>query len=268
MLIDTHAHLTTNRFRGEVDAVLARAAQADVGHVISIACDLADSEETLALAADRASVSATVGIHPCYVHEIAAPDWPRRMESLASSHPVAAIGEIGLDYYHKPPEGFTESAWRLQQREVFELQLDLASRLNLPVVVHQRESGDDVLAVLRSFPGVTAVLHCFTGTVQQAETALAMGHFLSFTGVVTYPKADDVRRVVASVPQGRFMVETDSPYLAPVPFRGKTCEPAQVVHTARKIAEVRGQDPEELASETSETARSFFRGIPATTAAG
>lgn len=262
MLVDTHAHLTSRRFQGHLDDILARSRAEGVKHIVTIGCDLDDSEQVVGLIEAHEMVSGAIGVHPCYVHEVTEPDWIDRLKKLAQSHPVAAIGEIGLDYYHAPPEGFTEESWRARQAEYFEAQLQLSVELALPVVIHQRESGDDVLAILKNFPKSLAVLHCFTGTQAQAELALELGHYLSFTGVVTYPKAPDVRELAAFVPEDRFMVETDSPYLAPVPFRGKSNEPAYVVHTARQIAEVRGIEPEECASLTTQNAARFFKEMP------
>lgn len=262
MLIDTHAHLTSNRFKGKIDELLFRAEQAGVNQVITIGCDLEDSKAAIELAQSHSlQIASTVGIHPCYVNEVTNPTWIDELKQLASSNPVAAIGEIGLDYYHSPPEGFDEKSWRAKQAEVFRAQLELATNLELPTVIHQRESGDDVLAILKDFPAVKAVLHCFTGTQAQADQALEMGHYLSFTGVVTYPKAPEVRELAAMVPADRFMVETDSPYLAPVPFRGKTNEPSYVRHTAKTIASERKISAEECANLSTTNARAFFKNL-------
>lgn len=259
MLIDTHAHLTAKRFRGKLEELIFRADQAGVKQIISIGCDLEDSREVLKLCEQYSQVAGTVGVHPCYVHEVTELDWCEQLHELAAPNPVAAIGEIGLDYYHNPPEGFDESSWRARQKTFFEAQLSLAEELELPVVIHQRESGDDVLAILKNFPKVCAVLHCFTGSPAQAETALEMGHYLSFTGVVTYPKAPEVRELTQIVPEDRFMVETDSPYLAPVPFRGKTNEPAYVKFTSETIAAERGIESEQCAALSTENAFRFFK---------
>lgn len=261
MLIDTHAHLTTDRFRGRVDEIVTRARKAGVSKIISIACDLVDSKNVIELAAGYESVFPTAGIHPCYVNEITDEDWEDSLKAMAQQNPVAAIGEIGLDYYHNPPKGYNEKEWRSLQTDFFVKQLSLAVELGLPVVIHQRESGDDVLAILKNFPDVRAVLHCFTGSREQACSALDLGHYLSFTGVVTYPKAPEVREIAEMVPDDRFMVETDSPYLAPVPYRGKSNEPAYVTHIAAEIARVRGITEEEVAKLTTNNAENFFKGI-------
>jgi TatD DNase family protein len=253
-LTDTHAHLASARFAGEVPGVLARSREAGVGRIVSISCDLDDVEANLGLAATHPGVFATAGIHPCYVHEPGPTDWRERLRNLANRPEIVAIGEIGLDYYHPPEDGSETTAWRLLQESIFEEMLQLAENLRLPAVIHSRESTPAVLAVLARFPAVRAVLHCFTGTPAEAEQALAAGPFLSFT----YPKADDVRATAAVVPLDRIMIETDAPYLAPVPFRGKSCEPAMIRHTCQRLAEIHGLTTEEMTITTSRNAESFF----------
>jgi TatD DNase family protein len=257
-LTDTHAHLASSRFDGQLDDLLLRAKEHSIERIISISCDIEDCETNLGLSRRYPGVFPTVGIHPTYIHELPAGDWFGQVSALAENPEVAAIGEIGLDYYHPPQDGSEVTVWRRRQREVFEQLLQLARDRNLPVVVHQRESGADVMEVLKGFPGVRAVLHCFTGSPEEAAIAIEMGHYLSFTGVVTYKNADDVRATAATVPADRIMVETDAPFLAPVPFRGKPCEPYMVEHTARALSEIRGVDFEEFARQTSQNAATFF----------
>ncbi len=261
MLIDTHAHLASSKFTGEVDQLVQNAHDAGVDRIISIACDLEDSPVNIELADKYPGVFATVGIHPCYVDEIKTPDYISELRELATHPKVVAIGEIGLDYFHAPPEGYTVESWRARQDEVFRAQLDLAVEIDLPVVVHQRESSDDTMAVLEEYRNTSlrAVLHCFTGSMEQALLTFEMGHLISFTGIVTFPKASDVQSVASSVPNGCFMVETDSPYLAPVPKRGKRCEPGDVKHTATHLANIRQTTLESLALETTKTAEGFFK---------
>ncbi|MDF1823734.1 MAG: TatD family hydrolase [Verrucomicrobiales bacterium] len=261
-LIDTHTHLSSSRFSGDVEGVVRRAADSKVSHLVAIACDIEDSEENLKLARQFPCVSPTVGIHPLYVHETEA-DWEAKLRRLSHEPGVAAVGEIGLDYFHPPQDGRTESEWRALQRSVFETQLQLALEMDLPVVIHQRQSASDVSEVLAGFTGVKAVLHCFTGTQREAELALAAGHYLSFTGIITFPSAGEVRDVAAAAPLDRIMVETDSPYLAPVPYRGKQCEPFMVAHTAARLAELHGLTPEEMAEITSSNACRFFKHLSA-----
>jgi TatD DNase family protein len=257
-LTDTHAHLASSRFAGELGGLLDRAREAGVGRIVSISCDEEDVEANLELASRHSGVFATAGIHPCYVHEVGEGDWLGRIRTLASRPGIVAIGEIGLDFYHPPGDGGTVEHWRARQQDVFEAMLQMALDLSKPVVVHQRESGPEVLEVLGRFPGVRAVLHCFTGGPAEAERALAAGHWLSFTGVLTYPKSESIREAAALVPDDRILIETDAPYLAPVPFRGKSCEPAMVRHTALKLAEVKGLGLDELAALTSRNAEHFF----------
>ncbi len=263
-LTDTHAHLASTRFSGELEDLLDRAREAGVRRIVTISCDAEDALANLEIAADHGGVAASVGIHPSYVHETGDGDWAGRIADLAQRPGVVAIGEIGLDFFHPPGDGGSVASWRTRQRKVFEAMLQVALDLALPVIVHQRESGPEVLDVLSGFPGVSAVLHCFTGGPTEAERALEMGHFLSFTGVLTYPKSEEVRAAAAMAPLDRIMLETDSPYLAPVPCRGKRCEPALLVHTARTLAEIQGLEFEEIASATSETAERFFALGPGT----
>lgn len=257
-LTDTHAHLASARFSGEVEAVLERAREAGIGRIVSISCDEGDVAANLGLASRHAGVFATAGIHPCHVHEVGEGDWLARIRSFAARPEIVAIGETGLDFFHPPQDGGSLESWRGRQREVFEAMLDLAAEAGKPVVVHQRESGPAVLGVLARFPGVRAVLHCFTGGPAEAEEALAAGHWLSFTGVLTYPKSEGIRAAAALAPLDRILLETDSPYLAPVPFRGKTCEPAMVRSTALRLAELKQLDLDEIASITSRNAEAFF----------
>lgn len=257
-LTDTHAHLASTRFAGDVPAILARSRDAGVGRIVSISCDLEDVQTNLALASAHPGVFATAGIHPCYVHEPGPADWHEQLRLLAARPEIVAIGEIGLDYYHPPEDGSETAVWRRLQESTFEAMLQLAQDFDLPAVIHSRESTLAVLDVLARFPAVRAVLHCFTGTPAEAERALAAGHLLSFTGVITYPKADDVRATAAVVPLDRVMIETDAPYLAPVPFRGKTCEPGMVRHTCQRLAEIHGLTVEEMTVATSRNAESFF----------
>lgn len=257
-LTDTHAHLASTRFQREIEGVLTRSREAGVGRIVSISCDLEDVTANLVLASTHSGVFATAGIHPCYVHEPGPEGWRESLRSLAARPEIVAVGEIGLDYYHPPEDGSEVAVWRRLQESIFEEMLQLAQDLHLPAVIHSRESTPAVLGVLARFPRVKAVLHCFTGSPAEAEQALTAGHFLSFTGVITYPKADDVRTTAAMVPLDRIMIETDAPYLAPVPFRGKSCEPGMVRHTCQRLAEIHGLSPDEMAEVTSANAERFF----------
>jgi TatD DNase family protein len=258
-LIDTHAHLVSERFTDEVDEIIRRGAAAGVRRVVSISCDLDDSRANLALSERHSGVWAAVGIHPVYVHAPGEDDWVKFLRELAGHPRAVAIGETGLDFYHPPQDGSSVKSWRARQYDAFSAQLQLAQELSLPVVVHQRECAAEVSAVLRDFPGVRAVLHCFSGTLAEAEEVLEMGHMISFTGTVTYPKSVDLREVARSIPLDRIMVETDSPYLPPQPLRGKRNEPAFVTHTAQVLADLHGMSPSEFARATTGNAVAFFR---------
>ncbi len=251
-LFDSHAHLTDESFAEELDATLARAAERGVGAVVSIASDLDDAQAAIELAqtASRLRIWATAGIHP---HE--ADRWtPRaaaRLEELAGAGPVVAIGETGLDFYY-------ENAPRREQSEVFRAQLELAGRLGLPVVVHSREADEETAALIEEFGGrVVGVLHCFTGGAELLDAGLAAGWYVSFSGLVTFKNFRD-EETVRAVPGDRLLVETDSPYLAPTPKRGRRNEPAFLEHTVRRLAEIRGEEPEAVAEMTYENACRFY----------
>jgi TatD DNase family protein len=274
MLTDSHAHLDFPDFARDFEAVRSRAEAAGIHRIITIGTSLAGSREALALAERYPEVHAVIGIHPNSAHE-AEPGDVEALRALADSERVAAIGEAGLDYYWLPgavarrkggtPEEVEALAGRdaelkVRQAEIFRLQLELAAELKLNVVVHQRASWDDTLEILRPFDGrLRAVFHCFGEPPARAEEVLAAGHLISFTGIVTFRNAPAAQASAAMVPAGRYMVETDSPYLAPEPNRGKRCEPAFVRQVAEKVAALRGVPLAEVARETEETVHSFFR---------
>jgi TatD DNase family protein len=253
-LIDTHAHLDDERFAADLPAVLERAAAAGVARVITIATTAPTSRVSVDLAARHAALYATVGIQPNHVAEAAPTDWDE-VVSLATVARVVALGETGLDRYwdHTPFP---------QQEDYFARHLDLARRHKLPVVIHCREAEADVVRMLRAdfdrHGPVRGVMHSFTGDAQTARDCLAMGLYVSFAGMVTYKNAQPLRDVAKDVPADRLLVETDSPYLAPVPQRGKRNEPAFVAHTAALLAQVRGVSPDDLAGQTTRNARALF----------
>ena len=256
MLIDTHAHLTFPDFANDLDGLLARAAEAGVTRVVTIGTSVESSRRAVALAEKYAGVFAVVGIHPDNAME-AAPGFIADIRALAQSPRVVAIGETGLDYFRRTPERV--AAEKATQAAVFTQQLELAAELGLNVVIHERESWDDTLALLAPFAGrVRAQFHCFGKSLAQAHAVLADGHLVSFTGIVTFKNAVIVQETATRLTAGTFMVETDCPYLAPVPFRGKRCEPAHTRATADYIAQLRAQPLADLAAETSETAERFF----------
>jgi TatD DNase family protein len=250
-LIDSHCHLTDPRIHAQLADVLARAAAAGVARIITIGTDLADDQAVIALCRTLPNVRCAIGVHPNHTHEANLDDLPRLRE-LQSDPAVVALGEMGLDYFHK-------FAPRDRQLRFFEPQLALAQELDHAVVIHSREATDDTLAVMRNFPGVRAVFHCFTGTSDEATKILDAGYLLGFTGAITFKKNDLLREAVALTPLDRMLVETDAPYLTPEPKRSqKTNEPALVVHVAEAVARVKGVGVAEVDRATTANVERFF----------
>lgn len=279
MITDTHAHLDYPDFAGDLASVIARADEAGVKRIITIGTGVESSRRAVALAEQFPQVFAVVGLHPTNVEEEAG-DWLDVLRGLAAHPKVVAIGETGLDYHHLPSEKLSsapavsalqaemtqdteaaimDGAYKAAQAEAFSAQLDLAAEAGLNVVIHQRAAWDDTISLLRPFTGrVRGVFHCFGNTLEQAQEILALGHCVSFTGIVTFKNAQLVREVAAAVPLEALMVETDCPYLAPVPHRGQRCEPAHTRLVAAKIAELRGLSIADFAAATEANVRSFF----------
>ncbi len=248
-LIDSHCHLDDPQFEPDRQAVIDRALAAGVTSLLTVGTGDGppDLEAGIRLADAYDSVWATVGVHPHDARKTGPETW-RRLEQLLAHPKVVAVGEIGLDYHydHSP---------RDQQRAAFVEQLRIAGAARKPIVIHTREAWEDTWRLLEAHwapQGLGGIMHCFSGGPEEARRALAMGFLLAFGGVVTYPKADRVREAARLVPLDRLLVETDAPYLAPVPMRGKRNEPAFAVETARRLAELRGESPEALASATTE----------------
>jgi TatD DNase family protein len=252
-LVDTHAHLQWPSLLADVDAVLTRAHDAGVRRILTLGTDPASCRAAVDLAERHAGVYAAVGVHPGDVVD----DAGAALDSVAPllDHPrVVAIGETGLDYYHddNPP--------RALQRASFERHLDLAARTGKPICIHSRESGDDVLRLLEARAGrVTAVLHCYTGDLATAQRALALGCYLSFAGNATYPKLRDLLAVAAAIPADRLLLETDAPFLAPQPRRGRRNEPANVAYTYEAIAAARGATRASLGALVGANAARLFQ---------
>lgn len=269
-LIETHAHLDDPRFAEDLDAVVARAQAAGVTRIITIGTNLETSRAAVALADRYESVYAAVGVHPGYVEEEKKDFFPE-LRMIARHPKVVAIGEIGIDYFH-PPADPMENAWQHHQATALEQQLGLAQELGLNAILHQRDlpasqkkesdpdAWNDLLKILQPYTGkVRGVFHCFGGTPAQAAHVATLGHLVSFTGIITFKNAPLVRETAAAVAPDGYMVETDAPYLAPVPHRGERAEPAHTRLVAEKIAEVRGITLEEVARATTATAENFFR---------
>ena len=280
MLIDTHAHLDYPDFSEDLDDVIGRAMEAGVARIITIGTGIESSRRALALAERYPEVYAVVGVHPTNVQD-EVEDFLPELRELAEHPKVAAIGETGLDYHHLPSGELESSpaiaalqadvsqdaeaavmdgAYRSAQAEAFRVQLDLAVALELNVVIHQRDAWDDTLEIIRPYTGrIRGVFHCFGNRPDQAMEVIALGHLVSFTGIVTFKNAALVREAVVTVPEDSFMVETDCPYLAPVPHRGKRCEPAYTRLVAEQIARERDVPLEVIARQTTATAEKFFR---------
>ena len=286
MLIDTHAHLDYPDFAPDFDDVLRRAHDAGVTRIITIGTSIESSRRAVELAERHSNVFAVIGVHPTSVDE-SDEDVMTPLRELAKSSRIAAIGETGLDYHHLPSRGVArerktqvfsralqgeteeeieaeihDGAEKAKQASLFQQQLDLASELGLNVVIHQRDAWIDTLEIMQPYESkLRGVFHCFGGTSEQANDVLKMNHLVSFTGIVTFKNGASVRDVAAQLSLGEFMVETDCPYLAPAPYRGKRCEPAHTRLVAESIATARGISVEELARSTTETAENFFRFI-------
>jgi TatD DNase family protein len=283
MLIETHAHLDYPDFAGDFDDVLRRATKAGVTRIITIGTSLQSSLRAIDLAEKYPAIYAAIGVHPTFVEQ-AEEDVMTPLRELAKHPRVVAIGETGLDYHYLPSRKVAkekqvqvmtalrtetdeeieaqirDGAYKSKQASLFQQQLDLAVELGLNVVIHQRDAWQDTLKIMEPYTGkLRGVFHCFGGSLAQASEVLNLDHLISFTGIVTFKNGSAVREVAAQIPLWKFMVETDCPYLAPVPFRGKRCEPAHTRIVAEAIASARQVPLEEIAETTTETAEGFFR---------
>lgn len=257
MLIDTHTHLDDARYNDDRDAIIARAREAGVERFITIGCDLATSESAVALAVQHDFVYASIGVHPHEVKHIQ-DNWYDEFRRLAKNKKVVAYGEIGLDYHynHSSPK---------EQRERFREQIQLAHELRLPVIIHTREADADTVAILREEKAseIGGVFHCFSGNAALAKDALDLGFYLSFSGILTFQNATALREIAKTAPLDRVLIETDCPYLTPVPHRGKRNEPAFVTHVAAQLATIRadvtGLDANTIALATTRNAKRLFK---------
>ena len=283
MLIETHAHLDYPDFANDLEDVIRRAVDAGVTRIITIGTSIESSRRAIDLAEKYPAVYAAIGVHPTYVEE-AEEDVFTPLRELAKHPRVVAIGETGLDYHQLPSEKVAkekqvqvmtalrtetdeeieaqirDGAYKSKQASLFQQQLDLAVELGLNAAIHQRDAWEDTLRIMKPYTGkLRGVFHCFGGSLGQANEVLSLDHLVSFTGIVTFKNGAAVREVATQVPLWKFMVETDCPYLAPVPFRGKRCEPAHTRIVAEAIAAARAVPLEEIAEATTETAETFFR---------
>jgi TatD DNase family protein len=258
---DTHAHLDYPDYAQDLNDVIARAQSAGISKMISIGTSLESSRRAVQLAERFPNVYAVIGWHP--TEASSAPDDLRPALRELAGHPkVVAIGETGLDYHRLPEDEAAHPDYKRRQAAVFEQQLEVAAEFGLNCVIHQRDSFDDTLAQLKPFAQrVRGVFHCFGESVERMRKVLEIGSLVSFTGIVTFKNGHNVRETVAATPLDKFMLETDCPYLAPVPYRGKRCEPAYVKEISETIVQVKMCSPKELSAATCRTAKEFFRNL-------
>lgn len=251
MYFDSHAHLDDKCFQPDFDAILARMRENGVTGMMNIGCDLPSSERSVALAEQYDWIWAAVGSHP---DDAAHVDEARieRYRALCQSPRVRAIGEIGLDYHY-------EDVPREVQKRAFRMQMALARELSLPVVVHEREAHEDGLRIVDEFPEVKGVFHCYSGSLEMAKELVRRGWYIGFTGVITFKNARKAVEVAQWLPLSRTLIETDCPYMAPEPYRGRRCDPSMVPQMAKKIAEIKGLTPEAVAEATTRSAHALFR---------
>jgi len=262
MFYDTHAHLDYPDYEKDLPEVIARAQAAGIVKMISIGTSLSSSERAIRLAEKFSAVYAAVGWHPSEAMKAPA-DLRPALREFAKHPRVVAVGEIGLDYHHLPGTqgGTAEDDHRYKQRQadIFRQQLEVAAESGLNCIIHQRDAFDDTLAQLQPFATkVRGVFHCFGENADRMRQVLGIGSLVSFTGIVTFKNGQNVRDTVAATPLNQFMLETDCPYLAPVPYRGKRCEPAYVKEISEVVARVKSCSLDELSAATCTTAKEFF----------
>ena len=259
---DTHAHLDYDDYKPDFTDVLARAQAAGITKIIAIATDLDSSRRALALAENNPPIYAAVGWHPSNAHEAPA-DIRTELRELARHPKAVAIGECGLDYYRLPSvkggSATDDAHYKRKQAEIFQQQLEVAAETGLNCIIHQRSSFDDLYAQIQPFATRTrGVFHCFGESLERLEKILQLGWLVSYTGIVTFKNGQNIRDAVAATPLDQFMLETDCPYLAPVPYRGQRCEPAFVKEISATIAQVKLCSLDALSEATCRTARGFF----------
>ena len=251
MLFDTHAHYDDGAFDADRDALLEALPAAGVGLVIDPGCDVKSSERALALSARWPHVYAAVGIHPEELGGMAEGDF-ERIEALCTRRKCVAIGEIGLDYYW-------DDTHKEEQKALFIRQIELALQKDLPIIVHDREAHGDCLDIVRRYPELRGVFHCYSGSAEMAEELLKRGWYLGFDGPITYKNARKSLEVLAVCPMDRLLIETDSPYLSPVPHRGKRNDSRNLTYITEKIAEIKGCTPQEAEAVSLENGRRLFK---------
>ena len=251
MLFDTHAHLNDEAFDADRDTLLLTFRDAGVGWVLNAGCSLESSHAGIALAEAYDWIYASVGSHPDVADEVN--DEVLEAYRQMCRHPkVKAVGEIGLDYHY-------ETIHRDAQQKAFRAQMALAQELDMPVIVHERDAHDDGMAIIKEFPKVKGVFHCYSGSAEMARQLVDMGWYIGFTGVLTFKNARKAVETAASIPLERILLETDCPYMSPEPFRGRRCHPGLLPYMARKLAEIRGLAEEEVIRITTENAKRMYR---------
>lgn len=257
MLVDSHCHLDFPDFAAELDAVVARAKAAGVGRLVTISTRVKKHAELVAIAEKFPDVFCSVGTHPHHADEELDID-AAALIAIAAHPKVVAIGEAGLDYHY-------DTGPRENQAKSFRQHIEAARKTGLPLVIHSRDADDDMAQTLKEEAErgpFKAVLHCFTAGRELAFTAVELGHYIGFTGILTFKNSENLRQIAKDLPADRILIETDSPYLAPVPYRGKRCEPAYVAETAKMLASVRGIAPADIARQTTENFHRLFNKVP------
>ncbi len=250
-IFDTHAHYNDEKFKNNMDNLLKKVHSEGVTNITNVGADLKESLESIELAKKYDFVYSSVGIHPFNVNNLEE-NWEEKLLNLAKNEKVVAIGEAGLDYSEK---NFSKE----KQFEVFEKQLNLAEKLNLPAIIHSRDAEEDTLSIIENFPNVKGVIHCFSGDLKLAEKYVEMGWFIGFTGIVTFKNADKTKKVAECMPLNNMVVETDCPYMAPEPLRGKVCDSSMLKFIIQKIADLRNISYDEVMNKTFENALKLYR---------
>lgn len=264
-LTDSHCHLASHKFEtSELTELVDNAHAAGVKRIVTVATSLEDCPQNIAISEQFEQVYCAIGIHPCDVHETP-DDYMPTVRAHAQHAKCVAIGETGLDYFHPAPEGWTDEDYHQRQRDFLRQHFQLAKELGKNIIIHTRDregkqSMDDALDIYADFADdVVAVFHCFLGPWENAQRIIELGGIVSFTGIATFKSAKDCIAAAIAAPAGKFMVETDAPYLAPTPHRGKRNEPAFTEHTAKAIATARGELFEDFFAHTEATANTFFK---------
>ena len=251
MLFDTHAHLNDPAFDPDREALMAGLKDKGIGYVMNAGCSLQSSRDIIAMAEMYPWLYASVGSHPDSADEVNE-DVIEIYRTLCAHEKVKAIGEIGLDYYY-------EDIPRDIQKNAFRMQMALAQELDMPVIIHEREAHDDGMRIVKEFPRVKGVFHCYSGSAEMARQLVNMGWYIGFTGVLTFKNARKAVETAASIPLERIVLETDCPFMAPEPYRGKRNDPGYLPKMAEKLAEIRGLSAEEIIAATTENAKRLYR---------